>query len=173
MTQESGTRPTAVPEVAAVCGLPCEPCSLYIGTHHDPARLPTLAARWGLPVEVMHCDGCRAERRSFYCQTCELFTCAAQRGHAFCIECGEYPCKALSEFRSQAPHRIEIYENLERIRDAGVDDWMAEVRARYGCPSCGTLNSAYDLACRSCGHTPSCAYVAAHEAEIKERLSQL
>ena len=173
MTPEGGPQPASIPNVAAVCGLPCEACSLYIATHHDPARLPILAARWKMPVEVMHCDGCRAERRSFYCQTCELFTCAAERGLAFCIECDEYPCKALDDFRGQAPHRAEIYANLDRIRDAGVETWLAETRGRYSCPSCGTINSAYDLKCRSCGHTPSCAYVEAHQDEIRERLSQL
>lgn len=173
MTQESGAQPSSAPAVAAVCGLPCETCSLYLATHQDPSRLPLLAKRWNMPIEKMYCDGCRADRRSFYCQTCELYTCAAERGHAFCGECSDYPCEKLVDFRSKAPHRLEIYENLERIRNAGAETWLEEVRDRYSCRSCGTLNSAYDLACRNCGHEPSNDFVCAHTKEIRERLSQL
>jgi predicted RNA-binding Zn-ribbon protein involved in translation (DUF1610 family) len=173
MTQEAGFQPLSASAVAAVCGLPCEACAAYIATHDDPARLSILAARWKVPVGEMQCDGCRAERRSFYCRTCELFACAAKRGHAFCMECDEYPCKALDDFRREAPHRAEIYENLSRIREVGADAWLAETRVRYRCPSCGAVNSAYDLKCYRCGHSPSCDFVVAHKDEIMERLSRL
>jgi hypothetical protein len=162
----AGVRPEPAPTEAAVCGLFCEACTLFIASHEDPARLALLAARWGLPESEIHCDGCRAERRSPYCRSCDLFSCAAERGHNFCSECADYPCSHLKEFQEERPHRIEILTDLERVARAGAEAWLAEVRRRYSCPSCGTLNSAYDLRCRSCGHEPSNDYVAAHREAI-------
>ena len=84
-------RRDGVPTAAAVCGLYCEACALYIGTHEDPAMLSLLAVRLGQTEDETRCDGCRAERRLKYCQSCTLFTCAAQRGHSFCVECSTSP----------------------------------------------------------------------------------
>jgi hypothetical protein len=189
VTRKNGSRPSAAPRTrplgnaqvpaaqppvtAAVCGLYCEACSVFIATHEDPARLAALAGRWGQTVEDSYCDGCRAERRTTYCRSCDLFACAARRGYAFCGECDDYACSKLDEFRRDKPHRAEIFDNLKRIGEIGADAWLAEVRGRYACPSCDTLNSAYDLKCRACGHEPSNDYVAAHREAIVERLSQL
>jgi predicted RNA-binding Zn-ribbon protein involved in translation (DUF1610 family) len=172
MTGKIGDRPP-VPTTAAVCGLLCDACSIFIGSQEDPERLAAFAARQGWSVEEARCDGCRADRRTSYCRDCDLFACAASRGYAFCGECEEYPCAALDEFRCERPHRTEIYENLDRISKAGVDVWMQETKERFTCSSCGTLNSAYDLKCRKCGQEPGSAYVAAHRETIVERLRQL
>ena len=162
-----------VPVPAAICGLYCEACTIYIGSHEDPERLARFAARQGWSVEEAYCDGCRAPRQTSYCRDCDLAACAARRGHTFCGECGDYPCTALEEFRRERPHRTEIYQNLARVATVGVEAWLAEMEERYRCPACGTLNSAYDLTCRACGHEPGSAYAAAHREAIVERLRQL
>lgn len=159
--------------VAAVCGLFCEACTIFIGSHEDPTRLAAFAARQGWSVDDAYCDGCRAEKRTSYCRDCDLFACAERRGHAFCGECDDYPCSELESFRAERPHRAEIFENLARIGEVGAESWLAEARERYACPACGTLNSAYDLKCRACGHDPANQFVAAHREAIVERLSQL
>jgi hypothetical protein len=41
---------------------------------------------------------------------------------------------------------------------------------RYSCPRCRTINSAYDLACRKCGHEPGSEYVSRHRPEIERYL---
>lgn len=158
------------PVTAAVCGLYCDACTLFIGSHEDPERLALSASRMGWDLTEAYCDGCRAERRTPYCRTCDLYACADRRGHSFCQECEDYPCAELESFRQERPHRTEILDNLDRIAEAGVDTWLREVKSRYSCRSCGTLNSAYDLKCRACGHEPSCEYVAAHQDAIVKSL---
>jgi hypothetical protein len=172
-TEQSIDGQAPVPTTAAVCGLCCDVCSIFIGSHEDPKRLALFAARQEWSVEEAYCDGCRAERRTPYCRSCDLFACAERRRHAFCGECEDFPCAELDEFRRERPHRAEIYESLDRIGDVGAEVWMSEARDRYSCPSCGTLNSAYDLRCRACGHEPGSAYVAAHREAIVNRLSQM
>jgi hypothetical protein len=161
------------PPTAAVCGLCCDVCSMFIAAHEDPQRLTLLAGRMGWDVADAHCDGCRGERRTPYCRSCDLFACAERRGHAFCGECADYPCTELQDFQRERPHRAELYQNLDRIAQAGVERWLAETKDRYTCPACGTLNSCYDLKCRKCGHEPSCAFVSAHKALIAETLRQM
>ena len=154
-------------QLAAVCGLFCPSCTLYIGTYDDPARLQWLAGRFGCPVDELACHGCRSDKRAYYCEeTCTFVSCAAEKGIDFCGECAEYPCEPLKAFQTEMPHRIELWEHHQRIREVGFEQWFTEMRDRYACPECQTINSAYDIACRSCGTTPSCAYVSAHQEDI-------
>ncbi len=158
--------------LAAVCGLFCPACSLYIATQEDPQRLTRLAEQFQLSEEEMRCDGCRAEKRGPYCQTCKMIVCAAEKGLDFCGECEEYPCEDLKTFQAAAPHRKELWNAQARIKEVGYVQWFQEMYAEYACPQCQTLNSAYDLVCRNCGHEPSCAYVNKHNASIMQHLDR-
>jgi len=93
---------------AAVCGLFCEACNLFIATQEDPARLKRLAARFQVSEEDAKCQGCRSEKRGPYCRICKMFSCAAERGIDFCSECEDYPCNDLKQFQAERPHRIEF-----------------------------------------------------------------
>lgn len=157
--------------LAAVCGLFCPACSVFIASHDDPARRLQLAARLNVPVEAVYCDGCHAEKRYLFCQTCKMSACATEKGLAFCGACADYPCEGLQAFQAECPHRIELWQDQERIQAFGATAWFEEKLAHYACPTCETLNSAYDLACRNCGATPSCAYVELHEPEIRQYLT--
>ena len=160
-------------KLAALCGLYCEACTLFIATKEDPERLKGLAARFKLSEETIKCYGCRSSKRGPYCDTCKMFACAAEQGIDFCIECVEYPCNDLKQFQSERPHRIELWGDLERIRAIGYRQWLKEIRENYTCPQCRTINSAYDLICRKCGEEPSCGYVAKHKQEIDQFLTNL
>lgn len=159
-------------ETAAICGLFCESCSLYIGTTQDPQRLEFLASKYNKPIEEMKCTGCRTENLSFYCKTCEMKTCIKEKNLTFCSECDEYPCQILIEFQKQLPHRLELFESLDYIRDNGVDKWVENMRANYSCVECGTINSPYEFNCRSCGHTPSSEFVKRNREQIVEMLNK-
>lgn len=157
--------------LSAVCGLFCPACTVFIGTREDPERLRVIAGRAQKPVEEVQCDGCRSERRCFYCrEKCRMGRCAEERGVDFCGECTEYPCGDLRTFQAEMPHRIELWKSQERIQEVGYETWYAEMLEHYSCPECRTLNSAYDLKCRGCGREPSCGYVSRHREEIERYL---
>jgi len=162
-------------ELAAVCGLFCPACNLFIGTKEDPERLKLLAQRLQRPVEDLECHGCRTEKRSFFCnEYCKMAKCAVEKGIDFCGECTEYPCAELKDFQCQMPHRIELWKNHDRIKEVGYEKWYAEMIEHYSCPDCGTINSTYDLeGCRKCGTTPSNAYVRQHKSEIIQHLAKV
>jgi len=48
-------------KLAAVCGLFCPACTVYLGTREDPARLKAIAHRLGRTFEELECHGCRTE----------------------------------------------------------------------------------------------------------------
>ncbi len=153
---------------AAVCGLYCQACSWFISTSEDNERLKKLAAELNISEEEGKCYGCRSDKRLVYCEKCKMYTCAMKKGIDFCSECEEYPCDELKLFQSAMPHRIELWDNLDRIRTIGYKRWLKEIRNNYKCPTCDTINSTYDLKCRKCGTEPSCAYVEKHRAEIEQ-----
>lgn len=156
--------------LAAVCGLYCEACTLFIATKEDPSRLKGLAARFQLSEEAVKCYGCRSAKRGPYCEKCKMCSCAAEREIAFCVECATYPCDDLKQFQSEMPHRIELWDDLEQIRSIGYKQWLENIRGNYTCPQCRSVNSAYDSRCRKCGEEPSCDYVAKHKQAIERYL---
>jgi len=159
--------------LAAVCGLFCPACHIFIGTKEDPKRLEAMARRLRRPLEEMQCNGCRSTKRCFYCETkCTMEKCAEAKGVAFCGECAEYPCQDLKAFQAEMPHRIELWKSQLRIKEVGYERWYAEMIEHYSCQKCGTLNSAYDLKCRKCGDEPSCEYVRLHKNEIMKHLAK-
>lgn len=158
--------------LAAVCGLFCPACSVFIGSQEDPERLKGIAERLQRPVEELECRGCRTEKRCFYCAGCKKTSCAAEKGIDFCGECAEYPCEELKEFQAEMPHRIELWKSQERIKEAGYENWYMEMIDHYSCPQCHTLNSAYDIACRKCGTTPGSTYVKLYKDEIIRHLAK-
>jgi len=102
-----------------------------------------------------------------------MFSCAAERGIDFCVECKEYPCTDLKQFQSERPHRIELWDDLEQIRVMGYKHWLKNIRGNYTCPKCQSINSAYDLKCRTCGEEPSCSYAAKHKHAIEQVLKNM
>lgn len=164
---ENNPAPSSDKQLAAVCGLYCEACSWFIATHEDPDKLHRLAAHFNWTEEEGRCYGCRSEKRLPYCGQCTMAACASERGIDFCSECSDYPCTDLRTFQAAMPHRIELWDNLERIKDVGYQQWLKEIKEHYVCPHCHTMNSAYDRQCRTCGHTPSCPYVSTHWQAIE------
>jgi len=154
-------------KLVAVCGLFCPACGIFIAQRGRLEERKRMAEDLQVPVKDLQCDGCRAEKRFAYCETCTMQACAEEKGLDFCAECEEYPCRPLKEFQAAMPHRIELWEAQIRIKEVGYEKWFEEMLEHYSCAQCGTINSAYHLACRLCGTTPSCAYVVLHKAEIE------
>lgn len=88
MANQQTKRSSPDKTLAAVCGLFCPVCTLFIGTNEDPARLQAYADRLHMPVEELECQGCRSDKRGFFCRSyCKMTKCAKEKGIDFCIEC--------------------------------------------------------------------------------------
>ncbi|HCT31238.1 MAG TPA: hypothetical protein DIW31_11040 [Bacteroidales bacterium] len=148
-------------QTAAVCGLFCKSCGIYIATQaNNTDQLNRIADRLGFPRDQVRCDGCRTDVNSAYCKTCNLKTCASKKGVEFCSQCNEYPCSQLKDFQSQLPHRAELFQSLDRIKEVGWEKWYVEMAERLSCTKCNQLSGWYDFACSNCGNKPSSHFVA-------------
>jgi hypothetical protein len=172
MSSKKNKVPGPDKKLAAVCGLFCPACIVYIATRETLEKREKLSRTLDIPLEMLHCDGCRSEKRFTYCQTCKLIVCAQKKGLDFCGSCVDFPCADLKEFQAGKQHRLELWQDQERIRAAGYEAWFAEMLERYACPQCGTLNSAYHLSCRACSAAPGNAFVAAHKENILKHLAK-
>ncbi len=149
--------------LASVCGLFCVSCGLYYATQeNNRPRLDAIAKHLGLQPNETYCDGCRSERKTSNCKNCSLIKCAEGKGVDFCAECSDYPCSELKNFQEKMPHRKEIWNSQERIKNVGWEQWYEEMVDFYSCTACDTINGAYDIQCRNCGNTPSNEFVKLH-----------
>ncbi|GAP43695.1 hypothetical protein TBC1_111852 [Lentimicrobium saccharophilum] len=164
----------AIPEKAAVCGLYCGACGIFLATQsNDTEKLAQYAVRLNQPVEETRCLGCRSNTKTAWCRACKMVSCAAGKGVDFCGSCNEYPCKALKDFQAMMPHRAGLWESQARIAEAGPEVWMREMEIHFACPACGKANTSYDIKCPSCGNIPGNHFAGKHSAMIKEYLSKL
>lgn len=102
--------------LASACGLFCGVCPRFQST--APSR----------------CPGCHLGEVHSYCGVFRC--CVTKRGHHSCAECPECPCSRLlrslkveEELDGFMPHRPAL-ENLERIREGGLDAHLARQSAR-------------------------------------------
>lgn len=168
--------PTATLATCGICGLFCPACSVYIASTDDPARQEAFMKMMGLTREEATCHGCRSDVVFGHCKTCNLKACAQAKGIAFCAGCSEFCCNAFRDFAAgrladpmlaeEKPHRCELMDDCEAIQQDGWQGWASNKLVDYGCPSCGTLNSAYDLTCRRCGHDPASPFVARNREKL-------
>lgn len=154
--------------IAAVCGLFCGSCSVYIATQeNDVEKLQFFSNTFNMSIDEILCDGCRAERKSAYCRNmCNFIKCAAEKNVDFCGFCNDFPCAELKEFQTLMPHRLELWNSHKLLQEVGWEKWFAEMTEFYSCPNCGTINSAYSINCSNCNTEPSNKFVAAHKDEI-------
>jgi hypothetical protein len=158
----------------SACGLYCGSCGIFLATkENDAEKLLQYALVLNQTFDETMCDGCRAGRKSAHCKKmCLFIDCTINKGIELCGSCSEYPCHELTQFQSQMPHRVEIFESQSRLSEIGIDNWLLEMKEKFSCPRCNIVNSAYDIVCRNCGITPSCQFVALHKDIIEKHLSK-
>lgn len=107
-------------ESSAYCGLYCEACPKYIETRAGEAT-------------ESPCEGCRSKVVSGWCAECSIKSCAREKEHEFCIECSDYPCEMLVEFKEdpQWPYHMDVFEHLEMIQASGEDKWREAMDKKY------------------------------------------
>ena len=99
----------------SVCGLNCARCTVL--------------------TEQKECAGCRGPIEQNWSGNCKFRPCAKARGHDYCFECDEFPCDKLQAFANDGyeHHRLAV-ENMKRMREIGLERWLAEQPKVMFCP---------------------------------------
>ena len=126
----------------APCGMNCGLCSGYLRGKKQ-------------------CPGCHGEDedKPKYCIVCRIKPCEelAASEDRFCYSCAKFPCARLRQLdkRYRTKYGMSMIENLEMIREIGVDEFVTRERRRWMCTECGSLICVHKQDCMACGHARS------------------
>jgi len=135
---------------AAPCGLYCGVCGIYIAHKDNNMKFKErLAGVYGVNVEDIRCEGCLADDVFFYCRTCPIKSCVAEKGIEGCHQCDEFPCKLIDDFPMPVGKKV-ILRSIPAWRELGTEKWMEEEEKRYHCPNCGYPLFRGAKRCRNC-----------------------
>ncbi len=89
------------------------------------------------------CYGCRGDnehkpkhRTKCIIKNCELL---AKTDSKFCYDCEKYPCARLKQLdkRYRTNYNMSMIENLEYIREYGLENFVCKENERWACNNCG------------------------------------
>ena len=71
----------------------------------------------------------------------------------FCFEkCGQYPCKRLKNLdkRYKTKYEMSMIENLENIKNKGLELFLKNEEIRWKCEKCGGIICVHKKKCLNC-----------------------
>ncbi len=129
-------------ELIAPCGMNCGICISYLAMKHD------------LDEKGFHrkyCEGCRP--RGKHCLHMADQCKKVGKGLvSFCHECPDFPCKRLKSLdkRYSTKYHMSMIENLEVIRDQGMEQLLENEATKWRCPNCGDVICCHNGLCLGC-----------------------
>ncbi len=124
-------------ELIAPCGMNCRLCMAYQRNKNK-------------------CNGCLNDigYKSKSCSNCIIKNCAViQKSETgFCYECVKYPCRRLKDLdkRYKTKYNMSMIENLEYIKQFGIDKFLQSEEVRWTCEECGDIVSVHHSVCNNC-----------------------
>ena len=124
------------PKFIAPCGINCFVCSGF-QRKKDP------------------CSGCNGTGyKPTYCQTCIIKHCSnlTENNLVFCNKCLRFPCKRLKQLekRYRTKYGVNIYENMKRIEQDGLTQYIKDEEIKWQCKECGDLLCMHKKTCKTC-----------------------
>ena len=111
-------------------------------------------------AEENPCPGClgpNENKPDFCAKKCGIILCGKRKenGYAYCDECPNYPCGDVTEKESRYTSKYPMYEspqeNLRRIREKGMEQFLESEREQWACKACGGVISVHTGLCSECG----------------------
>ncbi len=132
-------------KIVGICGLYCGTCPNYLAYRKkDAEQLAKISETTGIPIENIRCDGCLSDTVMPYCVECRhgFRQCAREKKVTWCFECHEFPCQRNKDFANVhivngISHHIHCIEDLQYMREHGVERWVEEQEKAGRCPQCG------------------------------------
>lgn len=131
------TEKPAVNYLIAACGMNCGICNVHLR-------------------EKNACSGCRTENnyKPKHCFTCCIKNCEylEKTVSGFCYDCTEYPCSRLKhlETRYRLKYGMSMLDNLNAIKESGLDTFTENEKVRWTCSSCGGVVCVHTGYCIQC-----------------------
>ncbi|MGD9116572.1 MAG: DUF3795 domain-containing protein [Dehalococcoidia bacterium] len=127
----------------APCGMNCALCSAYLAFENEVRSKG---------VKMAYCAGCRPRDKqcAFLKKRCQLLLNGKVN---YCYECPDFPCRNLKHIdeRYRERYRMSLIENLEFIRDKGIEEFLEKEAEKWQCPECGGTICCHNGICFECG----------------------
>jgi len=127
----------------APCGMNCGLCISYLAMKYD-------LRKEGL--RKSYCVGClpRDKNCTFMKKHCDLLRKGLVR---FCYECEKFPCSQLKDLdkRYRTKYHMSMIENLEFIKEHGIERFLEKEETKWRCPECGEVICCHNGLCLNCG----------------------
>ncbi len=127
----------------APCGMNCGICSGYLALKNDVKSKG---------IKMGYCAGCRPRGKNcaFLKKRCNLLMSGQVQ---YCYECDEFPCKHLNHIdkRYRERYRMSMVENLEYIKENGMEAFLEKEEEKWKCPECGAVICCHNGICFNCG----------------------
>ncbi len=124
------------------CGMNCALCSSYLAFKNDVTSKG---------VKMPYCKGCRPRNKNcaFLKKSCSKLLNGEVN---FCFECTSFPCDRLTSIdkRYKSLFRMSMIENLNLIKEKGIDKFLTEQNEVWKCKSCGELICCHNGICYKC-----------------------
>jgi len=141
-TEETKYPESLESKMIAPCGMNCGLC---IGHLREKNRCPG-------------CNGDDADKPKF-CVACRIRHCdkIGGREQKLCFKCAQFPCVRLRQLdkRYRTKYGMSMIENLESIRELGLERFVAREKDRWKCPECGGVICVHRKNCIYCGRVRS------------------
>jgi hypothetical protein len=129
-------------ELIAPCGMNCGVCLGYLAMRHDTNKKG---------FRRQYCPGCRPRGRNctFMAGQCDRLGKGLVR---FCYECADFPCRRLKTLdkRYRTKYHLSMIENLECIRDCGIEEFLRKEMEEWRCTGCGDVICCHNGLCLKC-----------------------
>ena len=130
-------------ELIAPCGMNCGICSGYLAYGHDIKNKG---------IRMPYCSGCRPRDKkcAFLKKRCDLLL---NKEVKYCYECIKFPCENLLHIdkRYKTFFRMSMIENLEFIKNNGIEEFFEKEEEKWNCPKCGDVICCHNSICFNCG----------------------
>jgi len=129
-------------DLIAPCGMNCSLCISYQFKEKDLNKKG---------FHKTYCKGCihRGENCTHMGHKCENLRKGKVR---FCFECEAYPCKILKflDKRYKTKYHMSIIDNLNFIKDNGVEKFLEKEEINWKCSKCGGSICCHNGLCLNC-----------------------
>ncbi|MDD5339397.1 MAG: DUF3795 domain-containing protein [Dehalococcoidales bacterium] len=126
----------------APCGMNCGVCGNYLAMKNDLKKNG---------VYKSYCPGCRPRGKNcaFMKKNCEL---VGEGKVQFCFECPDFPCLRLKHLdkRYSTKYHMSMIENLNFIKENGMEKFLEKETKKWQCPECGGVISCHHGVCFTC-----------------------